>query len=165
MEQLIREAAFTHLNRLCAYKMMAQRGLIEDAVSKVPKSRGFLFYLADHPEDETLYNSAQAELAYRHFLEWQNENLSTEIGVLFSKEDVASGLFPPHRTLESVLEKLNQEELKNIWAEDETIGRSSSISRRRSCETRHAKTVLPRATPMRWLSEISSSRRAMLSNS
>ena len=122
VEQLIREAAFTHLNRLCAYKMMAQRGLIEDAVSKVLKSRGFLFYLADHPEDETLYNSAQAELAYRHFLEWQNENLSTEIGVLFSKDDVASGLFPPHRTLESVLEKLNQEELKNIWAEDETIG-------------------------------------------
>src|ERR1043166_10188322 len=26
--QLIREAAFTHLNRLCAYKMMAERGLM-----------------------------------------------------------------------------------------------------------------------------------------
>lgn len=124
VEQLIREAAFTHLNRLCAYKMMAhpQRQLIEDPVGKVLKSRGFLFYLADHPEDEALYTSAQAELAYRHFLEWQNENLSTEIGVLFSKDDVASGLFPPHRTLEAVLEKLNQDELKNIWAEDETIG-------------------------------------------
>jgi len=122
VEQLIREAAFTHLNRLCAYKMMAQRGLIEDAVGRVLKSRGFLFYLADHPDDEALYNGAQAELAYRHFLEWQNENLSTEIGVLFSKDDVASGLFPPHRTLESVLEELNQEKLKNIWEEDETIG-------------------------------------------
>jgi hypothetical protein len=122
VEQLIREAAFTHLNRLCAYKMMAQRGLVEDAVGKVLKSRGFLFYLADHPEDEALYNGAQGELAYRHFLEWQNGNLSAEIGVLYAKDDVASGLFPPHRTLEAVLEKLNQEELKNIWAEDETIG-------------------------------------------
>ncbi|MGI9069400.1 MAG: Eco57I restriction-modification methylase domain-containing protein [Pyrinomonadaceae bacterium] len=122
VEQLIREAAFTHLNRLCAYKMMAQRGLIEDAVGRGLKSRGFLFYLGDHSEDEALYKNAQAELAYRHFLEWQNEKHSTEIGVLFSKDDIASGLFPPHRTLESVLEKLNQEELKNIWAEDETIG-------------------------------------------
>jgi len=133
VEHLIREAAFTHLNRLCAYKMMAQRGLIEDPVgggslkaelqtSKILKSRGFLFYLGDHPEDEALYNSAQAEVAYRHYLEWLSDSLSEELGALFSREDVASGLFPPHRTLEAVLEKLNQEDLAGIWAEDETIG-------------------------------------------
>lgn len=120
--QLIREAAFTHLNRLCAYKMMAQRGLMRDPVGKGLKSGGFLFYLADHPEDEVLYNGAQADLSYRHYLEWLNANLSEEIGALFAEDDLASGLFPPHRTLEAVLEKLNQEELKGIWAEDETIG-------------------------------------------
>ena len=120
--QLIREAAFTHLNRLCAYKMMAQRGLMRDPVGKGLKSGGFLFYLADHPEDEVLYSGAQADLAYHHYLEWLNANLSEEIGALFSEDDLASGLFPPHRTLEAVLEKLNQEELKGIWAEDETIG-------------------------------------------
>ncbi|MGH9822591.1 MAG: DNA methyltransferase, partial [Blastocatellia bacterium] len=122
VEQLIREAAFTHLNRLCAYKMMAQRGLIEDPVGKGLKSRGFLFYLGDHPDDETLYQGAEAELAYRHYLEWLNGNLAEELGTLFSQEDVASGLCPPHRTLEAVLEKLNQEELAGIWAVDETIG-------------------------------------------
>jgi hypothetical protein len=120
--QLIREAAFTHLNRVCAYKMMAQRGLISDPVGKGLKSRGFLFYLGQHPEDETLYNGAQADLAYRHYLEWLNANLSDEIGALFSQEDLASGLFPPHRTLEAVLELLNEEALKSVWAEDETIG-------------------------------------------
>lgn len=120
--QLVREASFTHLNRLCAYKMMSQRGLMRDAVGKVLKSGGFLFYLVDHPEDEALYNGAQQETAYRHFLEWLNVKLSEEIGVLFSPDDLASGLFPPHRVLEGVLEQLNHEELKSAWAEDETIG-------------------------------------------
>jgi hypothetical protein len=120
--QLVREAAFTHLNRLCAYKLMSQRGLMRDAVGKALKSSGFLFYLADHPEDEALYNGGEQETAYKHFFEWLNARLSEEIGVLFSSQDVASGLFPPHRVLESVLELLNHEELKPIWAEDETIG-------------------------------------------
>src|SRR5262245_58534927 len=44
LAQLIREVAFTHLNRLCAYKMMECRGLIREAVSRGLKSQGFLFY-------------------------------------------------------------------------------------------------------------------------
>ncbi|MEW6209586.1 MAG: BREX-1 system adenine-specific DNA-methyltransferase PglX [Acidobacteriota bacterium] len=120
--QLVREAAFTHLNRLCAYKMMATRGLIRDPVGKILKSRGFLFYLADHPEDERLWSGGQQETAYRHYLEWLNSTLSEEIGVLFSPHDVASGLFPPHRVLVSVIESLNSEELQSVWNEDETIG-------------------------------------------
>src|SRR5207249_1298636 len=43
MGQLVREVAFTHLNRLCAYKMMETRGLIREAVSRGLKSQGFLF--------------------------------------------------------------------------------------------------------------------------
>src|SRR6266581_5389855 len=37
--QLVREVAFTHLNRLCAYKMMETRGLIKESVSRGLKSR------------------------------------------------------------------------------------------------------------------------------
>src|SRR5690606_17045694 len=46
-DQLIREIAFTHLNRFAAYKMMERRGLIREAVSRGLKSQGFMFYLAD----------------------------------------------------------------------------------------------------------------------
>ena len=46
--QLVREIAFTHLNRLCAYKMMETRHLIRESVSRGAKSNGFKFYLADH---------------------------------------------------------------------------------------------------------------------
>jgi hypothetical protein len=120
--QLIREAAFTHLNRLCAYKMMTSRGLIKDPVGKGLKSRGFVFYLADHPEDEELFNGAQEDVAYRHYFEWINESWSSEIGVLFAPEDIATRLFPPHRVLIRVLDLINSEDLQAIWIEDETIG-------------------------------------------
>src|SRR5689334_12842018 len=69
--QLTREAAFTHLNRLCAYKMMESRGLIREAVSRGMKSQGFMFYLADHSEAEQLWSSGGQEAAYQMFLEWQ----------------------------------------------------------------------------------------------
>ncbi len=128
LEQLIREIAFTHLNRLCAYKMMEVRDVyvggqkFREAVSKGLKSQGFLFYLADHPEDEQRYNTGDQEGAYRHFLNWLGGTLSQEIGVLFSPTDPANRVYPPQRVLDEVLDLLNNEELKGIWSEDETIG-------------------------------------------
>ncbi len=122
IEQLVREVAFTHLNRFCAYKTMETRGLIRETVSRGLKSQGFLFYLADHPEDEKLWSSGKQDIAYRHFLEWLGETLSEEIGVLFSPHDPANRLFPPQRVIDQVLNLINNEELKGIWIEDETIG-------------------------------------------
>ncbi len=128
LEQLIREIAFTHLNRLCAYKMMEVRDVyvggqkFREAVSKGLKSQGFLFYLAEHPEDEKRFNAGQQEEAYRHFLNWLGGTLSQEIGVLFSPTDPANRVYPPQRVLDEVLDLLNSEELKGIWSEDETIG-------------------------------------------
>ena len=121
-EQLIREVAFTHLNRLCAYKLMEARGLIRESVSRGVKSQGFFFYLADHPEDEALANVGDTEKAYRHFLRWLSSSLSEELGALFAPDDPADRLYPPLRVLDQVLELLNAEELKAIWTEDETIG-------------------------------------------
>lgn len=122
VEQLIREIAFTHLNRLCAYKLMEARGLIRESVSKGTKSQGFLFYLADHPEDEALLNAGDTEKAYRHFLRWMGNTLNKELGALFAEDDPANRLYPPQRVLDQVLELINTVELKDIWTEDETIG-------------------------------------------
>ena len=55
LDQLIREIAFTHLNRLCAYKMMEAREVyvggqkFREAVSRGMNSNGVKFYLADIP--------------------------------------------------------------------------------------------------------------------
>jgi hypothetical protein len=122
LAQLVREIAFTHLNRLCAYKMMESRGLIREAVSRGVNSNGFKFYLADHPEDERRHNAGQQDVAYRHFLRWQGEQLSDEIGVLFSPHDSASRLFPPQRVLDEVLGLINGDDLRGVWTEDEAIG-------------------------------------------
>src|SRR5437764_1333108 len=84
LDQLIREIAFTHLNRLCAYKMMEAREVyvggqkFREAVSRGFNSNGVKFYLADHPEDERLFNTGHQDVAYRHFLDWLRGLLSDE---------------------------------------------------------------------------------------
>ncbi len=120
--QIVREMAFTHLNRLCAYKLMEKRQLIRDAVGKGLRSNGFQFYLADHPDEELLFDTGDQERAYRHFLRWLAESFAEELGELFSPHDSASRLYPPQRVLEQVVELLNDAALNGVWAEDETIG-------------------------------------------
>jgi len=120
--QLVREAAFTHLNRLCAYKMLEVRKLIRESVSRGPNSNGFKFYLADHPADDRLSSGGERDLAYRHFLEWLAGTLAPEMGVLFSPHDPANGVFPRQRALEGVLALLNDPGLAEVWQSDETIG-------------------------------------------
>jgi len=122
LEQLVREIAFTHLNRLCAYKMMESRGLIREAVSRGLKSQGFFFYLADHPEAEKLHNSGRQDMAYRYFLDWLGGTLSQEIGILFNPNDPANRIYPPQRVFDDILALINDDELRDIWSQDETIG-------------------------------------------
>ena len=139
LDQLVREIAFTHLNRLCAYKMMEAREVyvggqkFREAVSRGVNSNGVKFFLADNPEDERLFNTGHQDIAYRHFLDWLGGLLSEEIGVLFSPNDPANRLYPRQKTLDEVLNLLNEggikpEETKlreswpRIWLQDETIG-------------------------------------------
>jgi len=128
LDQLVREIAFTHLNRFCAYKMMEARQVyvgdqkFREAVSRGVNSNGVKFYLADHPEDERLYNTGKQDVAYRHFLDWLGGLLSEEIGVLFNPNDSANRLYPTQKVLDEVLALLNDEALAEIWTQDETIG-------------------------------------------
>ena len=139
LDQLVREIAFTHLNRLCAYKMMEARDVyvggqkFREAVSRGIDSNGFKFYLADHPDQERLFKTGEQELAYRHFLDWLGGLLSEEIGVLFNPNDPANRLYPRQKTLDQVVGLLNGHDIKpeekelqeawlEIWKQDETIG-------------------------------------------
>lgn len=128
LDQLIREVAFTHLNRFCAYKMMEARQVyigdekFREAVSRGVNSKGVKFYLADHPDDERLFTTGKQDVAYRHFLDWLGGRLSEEIGVLFSPHDPANRLYPPQRVIDEVLGFINDESLTDIWTQDETIG-------------------------------------------
>lgn len=139
LDQLVREIAFTHLNRLCAYKMMEAREVyvggqkFRESVSRGINSNGVKFYLADHPDEERLFNTGHQDVAYRHFLDWLGGLLSDEIGVLFNPSDPANRLYPRQKTLDEVLDLLNDGGIKpeemelreawpKIWSQDETIG-------------------------------------------
>ena len=114
LDQLVREIAFTHLNRFCAFKMMKARDVyidgekFRDAVNSGVNSNGVMFYLADHPDDERLFKTGKQDIAYRHFLNWLGGTLSSEIGVLFNPNDPANRLYPGQRTLEAVLKPLTE---------------------------------------------------------
>jgi hypothetical protein len=108
LDKLVREIAFTHLNRLCAYKMMEAREVyvvgqrFREAVSRGVNSNGVKFYLADHPEEERLFNTGHQDGAYCHFLDWLGGLLCDEIGVLFNPNDPANRVYPGKGALESV---------------------------------------------------------------
>jgi hypothetical protein len=123
-DSALRSLAFTHLNRLVAFKLMEDpsRRVLRETVGRGAESRAFKFYLADYPEDEALWKSGRQDEAYRHFLLWQCARLNQEIGVLFDPDDLASRVFPRAPALADVLAALNDPELAPVWTHEEAIG-------------------------------------------
>ncbi len=132
VDKLVKEAAFTHLNRLVAFKMMEARKLIRGTLDRYQESNAFKFYLAEHEEDYRLYEQGglpqnevgegPRDVAYRHFLLWQCGELSKEVKVLFDAGNLASRLFPRPRALKELVEMLNDQALGDAWSQEETIG-------------------------------------------
>jgi len=124
VEKLAKEVAFTHLNRLVAFKMMEARRLIRGTLDKGTESNGFKYYLADpeHTADLARYQRGEADDAYRHFLLWQAGQVARELRVLFDPDSLPSRLFPRPRALGRLIEMLNRPELAPLWRADETIG-------------------------------------------
>jgi N-6 DNA Methylase len=134
VEKLVKEVAFTHLNRLVAFKMLEARKLIRGTVDKYQDSNAFKFYLVDQPDDMELYEAGSMpqntvgegprDVAYRHFLLWQCGQLAREINVLFDPTNLPSRLFPRPTTLRQLIEILNAPELADAWTagNEEAIG-------------------------------------------
>lgn len=132
VDKLVKEAAFTHLNRLVAFKMMEARKLIRGIMDRYQESNAFKFYLAENEDSLRLYEQGSLpqnevgegprDQAYRHFLLWQCAQLSKEIKVLFDPENLASQLFPRPMALKSLVETLNDPALEDAWREEETVG-------------------------------------------
>jgi hypothetical protein len=122
VEKLVKEIAFTHLNRLVAFKMMEERKLIHEAIQRGHQSNGFKYYLADHPEELDLFEQGKTDRAYQHFILWQSSQVAKEIAVLFDPDTLTSLLFPRPTVLAEFLDLLNDETLKPAWQVEETIG-------------------------------------------
>ncbi len=134
--KLIKETAFTHLNRLVAFKLMEARGLVRSPLARRHEANGFKMWLGARPAEEATYNQgdspndrdgygeAPRDRAYRHFLLWQCGELAREIQVLFDSDNMPSLLFPRPGVLKELVDALNADERKSDWAagNEETVG-------------------------------------------
>lgn len=124
LDRIVREQAFTVLNRLAALRMAEARGLLIDSVALGPQSRGFQLYkmVADTGLGET-------GEAYRTYLFSVFDELAQDLPTLFDRYSPQGRLFPKATVLVSgdpqhpgVLELINDPEIDELWAQDETIG-------------------------------------------
>ena len=117
IDDYLREAAFTALNRFVALKMLEARGLVQQCVSKGDQSGGFKEFIGLAPGLADL-----PDKGYQLYLECLFDELGTEVKVLFDRRDPASLLWPRRQTLLDLVEILNRSELEGVWGQDETIG-------------------------------------------
>lgn len=118
IDRIIREQAFTVLNRLAALLMMEARGLLAAAVvSQGQQSQAFELY-------KMVSGSSLGETgeAYRTFLFSLFDEFAIDLPALFDRYAAQGRLFPREPALLEVLGALNHHEIQPLWAEDETIG-------------------------------------------
>ncbi len=117
IDRVIREQAFTVLNRLAALRMCEERGIVQECIRGGFQSRGFQVY-------STTVGASLGSIyeRYRVFLQCVFDEISVDLGILFDRFSPFGLLFPREPALLEVLEVVNDGELKEIWKEDETIG-------------------------------------------
>lgn len=114
---VLRECAFTTLNRFVALKMLEARDIVKPCVSQGLLSPGFKEFTGLAEGLATL-----PDKGYRLYLDSLFDEIGREVKVLFDRRDPASLLWPRKPALDSLLGFLNDRDLAGVWGEDETIG-------------------------------------------
>ncbi|GGG53121.1 hypothetical protein GCM10011403_07920 [Pseudohongiella nitratireducens] len=117
LERIVREQAFTVLNRLAALRMAEARGFLIESIAQGQNSKGFQLY-------RSLASTAHGETgdAYISYLFSLFDEFALDMAVLFDRHSPQGRLFPREGTLLEVLEQINHPDIEHLWAEDETIG-------------------------------------------
>ena len=117
LDRIVREQAFTVLNRLAALRMAEARGLLMESVGNGYQAKGFQLYAR-------LAGTGLGETgdAYCVYLQSVFDELSQDLPGLFDRFSPQGRLFPREAALIQVLTLINHGEIKPLWAEDETIG-------------------------------------------
>lgn len=117
LDRIVREQAFTILNRFCALRMAEARGVLFESIANGYHSKGFQLY-------SRLAGTSLGETgeAYRCYLFSIFDEFAVDLAVLFDRYSPMGRLFPKESVLLELLEKINNPEIAQFWAEDETIG-------------------------------------------
>lgn len=128
VRQLIREQAFTILNRFAAVRMSEERNIIRESVRKGYNSEGFQVY------DQLTGGAKTAEqfTRYTWYMGHVFDELAIDLPAVFDRFSPYALLFPSEKVLRELLDIINDEDLNiyreaghqpiNLWVEDETIG-------------------------------------------
>lgn len=117
LDRIVREQAFTVLNRLAALRMAEARGLLVESVGNGFQAKGFQLYAR-------LAGTGLGETgdAYRTYLFSVFDELSQDLPGLFDRYSPQGRLFPREAALLQVLNLINDADIAPLWSEDETIG-------------------------------------------
>jgi hypothetical protein len=117
LDRIVREQAFTVLNRLAALRLMEARGILLESVARGYQSTAFQLY-------QRVAGSALGETgdAYRVFLFSLFDVFANDLPSLFDRHSPFGRLFPRESTFLRLLDLLNAADLEPLWGEDETIG-------------------------------------------
>ena len=117
LDRIVREQAFTVLNRLAALRMAEARGLLRESIAQGYQSEGFQLY-------SRVAGTALGETgeAYRCYLFSVFDEFAIDLRVLFDRFSPLGRLFPRETALLELLKLMNAPEIESLWAEDETIG-------------------------------------------
>jgi hypothetical protein len=117
LTRIVREQAFTVLNRLAALRMAEARGFLLETIARGYNAKGFQLY-------KQLAGSSLGETgqAYRNYLYSVFDEFSLDLAVLFDRHSAQGRLFPRESALLELLDLINHHGIEPLWAEDETIG-------------------------------------------
>lgn len=117
LDRIVREQAFTVLNRLAALRMAEARGLLVESVGNGFQAKGFQLYAR-------LAGTGLGETgdAYRVYLFSVFDELAQDLPGLFDRYSSQGRLFPREAALLQVLNLINDADIAPLWSEDETIG-------------------------------------------
>jgi hypothetical protein len=117
LDRIVREQAFTILNRLAALRMAEARGLLIESVGNGYQAKGFQLYAR-------LAGTGLGETGdtYRVYLQSVFDEFALDLPGLFDRYSPQGRLFPREAALLQVLALINHGEIEPLWAEDETIG-------------------------------------------
>ena len=117
LERIVREQAFTILNRLSAIRMAEARDLVVETVASGLQSKGFQLY-------QPVVGSSLGDtgVAYQQFLLSVFDEFAVDLPALFDRYSPQGRLFPREKVLNEVIAEINHADINHLWAEDETIG-------------------------------------------
>lgn len=128
VEQLVREQAFTILNRFAALRMAEERQIIPETIKQGYNSEGFQVFDQLSGGAQT----AQQFERYNWFLKAMFDELAIDLPAVFDRFSPYALLFPSEKVMLELLDIINDEYLSiyreegqqpmNLWEEDETIG-------------------------------------------